>query len=331
MEPEPQQPPPPPPPQPPLGPEQLQLIQQELQQQAAALQAREAAQQAREAELQAQVAQLQAAAAAPAAAAAAADAEALADRRLNLYLKVFTKTFNGEHGKADTELPFWIEQAGAAFETARVTGDAERVRCAACRLTDRAARWYFSIPEADRPATWAAFCDAARAEFLSATRTDTLYEKMTALKQTGSAAAYAKAFANAAMLLPDTSESDKMRLFKRGLKEKVRGFVAVQQHATLRAMMAAAVDIDDVLFEASRGPGGQRSATTAPRAGAAAAGPVPMELGTMATPKKLTAEERAELLRTGGCFACRQPGHTSAQCPRYPKAKGAGNGPPRRQ
>ncbi|GJJ77468.1 hypothetical protein EMPS_09827 [Entomortierella parvispora] len=31
-------------------------------------------------------------------------------------------------------------------------------------------------------------------------------------------------------------------------------------------------------------------------------------------PKKLTPEIRAELIRTGACFRCRQPGHRSKDC-----------------
>lgn len=35
-------------------------------------------------------------------------------------------------------------------------------------------------------------------------------------------------------------------------------------------------------------------------------------------PSPLTPEERNRLMKTGGCFYCRQPGHVLANCPSKP-------------
>jgi hypothetical protein len=47
--------------------------------------------------------------------------------------------------------------------------------------------------------------------------------------------------------------------------------------------------------------------------------PTPMEIDALRRkPSPLTPEERARLLKTGGCFYCRQCGHVLANCPSKP-------------
>ena len=48
-------------------------------------------------------------------------------------------------------------------------------------------------------------------------------------------------------------------------------------------------------------------------------GPVPMEIDALRRkPTPLTQTERARLVKIGGCFYCRQPGHLIAECPSKP-------------
>jgi hypothetical protein len=236
--------------------------------------------------------------------------------------------FYGDPKTCTDKFVYWLNDVNTSYGICEITRDDDRLRLVPLLLKEHASVWWSQLTP--KPTTWADFEAKARAQFQSAMRIDKLRDDLQRMSQKGTAAAYASKFLTTANLLTTMSEQDKIAYFMRGLREAVRVPVALKQPDTLKKAADLATLIDDVVNHMTSLPNGAPPAA-APMAALApappgtpdlysapapaASGPVPMQLGTIALRRKITPEEKAELLRTGGCFYCRQPGHRAADCP----------------
>jgi hypothetical protein len=134
------------------------------------------------------------------------------------------------------------------------------------------------------------------------------------------------------------SEHEKKVQFHRGLKSQIKYLISINTKGnpysyTLKEMMNVAENLDDIIFEEqkaerkagkeSNGYGGKKKSGSSYHRGGnpsdGLSGPTPMDIGSVDHPPKLTPTEREKCRKEGLCFACRKKGHTSTNCPQYPK------------
>jgi hypothetical protein len=119
--------------------------------------------------------------------------------------------------------------------------------------------------------------------------------------------------------------------FVRGLKPRTRMDVVMREPQSFDEAVKLADRYDSLFsprFSFNRQPSGvntrsQPSAFPAPlSSNPILPTPTPMEIDALrCKPSPLTTEERARLLKSGGCFYCRQLGHILANCPSKPAAQ----------
>jgi hypothetical protein len=141
---------------------------------------------------------------------------------------------------------------------------------------------------------------------------------------------YAQRMQELAMQVPDMTDAELLDRFMRGLKPRTRMEVTMREPQSFDEAAKLADRYDSLFspgFGFSRQPSGLGSRVVvppAPFASQSAANPIlptptPMKIDALQRrPAPLTQEERTRLMKTGGCFYCRQSGHVIANCPSKP-------------
>ena len=106
--------------------------------------------------------------------------------------------------------------------------------------------------------------------------------------------------------IPSMAEEDRLEHFLKGLKSDIQERVALQIPKNMNEACDMAQAIDSIRFHI-RTQGFQRN-NNQPT----------VEIDAIKK-SKLTDQEREHLKRIGGCFACREVGHMSRNCPRKKK------------
>jgi hypothetical protein len=149
-----------------------------------------------------------------------------------------------------------------------------------------------------------------------------LRHQLQRLRQTGSVLSFNEAFDNVRGRLTDASDEEVKAAYLNGLRLDIkRALIGANLHATVDEIMQAAVRADELLPLAY----GQPQQLPRPQPPAAPAvpaipghqppPPAPVPAPLRPALPRLTDQERQQLLATGGCFRCRQPGHISSACP----------------
>jgi hypothetical protein len=142
-------------------------------------------------------------------------------------------------------------------------------------------------------------------------------DKLANFKQDGSMRVYAQKMQELAMQVPGIQDDELLDRFTRGLKPRTRMEVVMREPQTFDEAVKLADRYDSLFmpgFGFSRQPSGSSTGGVlpvsflSPSANPILPTPTPMEIDALRRrPAPLTAEERARLMQTGGCFYCCQP------------------------
>jgi hypothetical protein len=172
---------------------------------------------------------------------------------------------------------------------------------------------------------WDVFRAHLLARFTAVNATRHVRDQLADFKQTSSVRAYAHKMQDLALQIPNMHDEELLDRFVRGLKPRTRQEVVMREPTSFEKAVQLADRYDSLFmpgFGFNRQPSGSTSVSyrrdpvlTTP-ADASSSGPVPMEIGAVKRKiSPLTPDKRARLLKTGGCFYCRQPGHVLANYP----------------
>ena len=160
-------------------------------------------------------------------------------------------------------------------------------------------------------------------------------EALNHITQTTTVVNYVNRFRQACILVNDLDPAERFSRFSEGLKPNIRQHILIQNVTDFDTAAAMAIRVDMAFHPSTSTPNNSTTTPPPPRPPRLNAAtiptptPTPISTSTYSSapgPKpKLTDEARADLLRTGGCFYCRQPNHTVANCPTCPSNK-SGNG-----
>lgn len=248
-------------------------------------------------------------------------------------------TFTGADVKTTADVTRFLFQLGLWFTLASIP-IADQVTAACSCLGGAALDWAISVH--DSIANFESFADLLKKEFGPPNPSRAARTELWACSQTSSLADYTSRFRAICLQVDNLSKEEQADRYLYGLKPLLRRELLARQANTFREMtlLATSLDQSNTLSHTSTTSttaAPTTNAPTVPRTYRAAALTAPIADPTSTTDRvgptrkgPLTPEIRAELMRLGGCFYCRQLGHLVANCPDKPPrpAPDQGNGPP---
>lgn len=239
-------------------------------------------------------------------------------------------------GKKDT-LATWIFGTEQDFEALNRVNDHDKMVYAVTLLEGAALQWFQNLVQLGmRPVTWEAFKTAAEGQFCAEDEQVRLRDELAALRQTGTVQKYCDDFMHVFLRVRNMDECTAKQLFCLGLNARLRAEVRIRKPAVLQDAIRLAQSFQDVFSDVepmrkqysgqaaaaatfqrpqeTRAVGAMRQGTAA-AAGASATKADLHATAVLPRPPKLTATEKERLMRIGGCFKCREPGHIAAACP----------------
>lgn len=260
-------------------------------------------------------------------------------------------------GSADLPLDTWIFRMREYLGVHADTSDG--IRTAASYLDGNAAIWWQSIATSARANSqepfelWEPFASALR-EYLCPgfTVSDDALRRLLNLRQhTLTVSTYVSDFTNLRTRSNIADEATLQHLFVNGLEPVVQFEVSKGKPTNLAMAIHLAMQYEVMANRLGHNnrparqqhyqqpaqpryqqprqqqqqhhqPRQQQPRQPPPQPAARGNGPIPMDLDAIQLPPPLTEGERLRLRDVGGCFRCRQIGHTKLNCPWY-----QGNGP----
>ncbi|KAI9206553.1 uncharacterized protein BJ171DRAFT_597231 [Polychytrium aggregatum] len=262
------------------------------------------------------------------------------------FLKTFrAPVFTGKSRSSSVE--DWLQQLEDYLDAAQVAPTHHIVAAKLC-LKDQAYRWYRRQGfDEQSEGVFDDFKDRLRRRFGSPNAELIARDKLYSLVQRGSVTRYIEEFEDLSSQIEELGSADAMYLFQKGLKPKIREYIASNPDArkSLDVMMDVAENLDNVQYHGRQFypqlAGGHRSHHVPARpprpAPPARPMPEPMDVDVNAmeargpprsrfqqaatvSPKD---RQKQEDLRHGSCFFCHRPGHQAKECPMK-----SGNGRP---
>ena len=130
-----------------------------------------------------------------------------------------------------------------------------------------------------------------------------------ALRQASTLSAYVTDFTRLSLQVPDLDELSRTLLFVKGLRYNLKRQVMLIHPQNLEHAIRSAQTAEQLTNMVQD--------SDAKKPSSSSWSPQPLQ-SSEAKLSKLTEQEREELRRTGGCFACRKPGHLARECKAYP-------------
>jgi hypothetical protein len=219
-------------------------------------------------------------------------------------------TFDGSRAHPVDEWLFTVEQY---FYASGATDDQQRITFAGQQLRDNAARWWMSVLQAQRPASWEHFKAAILRQYQPINPALAARQELKRCSQRGSVQDYVSRLRTIFLRIPTITDEEKLERFKDGLKHDIL-FKLIEREPNSFEDAVRYAEHYDVLTYTFR-----QQQRAAEHKAAAFSNPTPMELGAVgqqARPGgKLTEAEKQRCKEEQLCFYCRQPGHSIAQCP----------------
>jgi hypothetical protein len=225
-------------------------------------------------------------------------------------------TFDGSRTRPVDEWLFTVEQY---FHAAGAVEDQQRITFAGQQLRDNAARWWMSVLQSQRPATWEEFKAALLRQYQPINPALAARQELKRCSQRGSVADYVSRLRAIFLRIPSITDEEKLERFKDGLKREILFKLIEREPASFEDAVRYSEHYDVLTYTFRQQ---QRAAEPRP---AAYGDPTPMELGavpeharsTDSRPRlpRLTAAEKQRCMDEQLCFYCLQPGHSIARCP----------------
>ncbi|EGW31023.1 uncharacterized protein SPAPADRAFT_142720 [Spathaspora passalidarum NRRL Y-27907] len=234
----------------------------------------------------------------------------------------------------DPELIYQFINEVELFAPLHHVGEGEVVEYALKSFGADLLRWY-----AERMSTIASWIDLKTQLvqcFVPPRFEDNMAEKLYSLQQTSTVEAYTSEFRRIKGYLTHESATDRQvkNWYVKGLSPALFpyliedvynpqvSFDSLAYKAQIRADLTGPVPVVG-FYPRYDVPG---HIPPAPAPSTTAVDPDAMDIDALAVRrKKLSPQERAHLMATGGCFACRRPGHHASQCAWSSKGRSAGN------
>lgn len=247
-------------------------------------------------------------------------------------------------GTRKTNANNWLLEMQIYFDITLMPNE-NKILFAATLLKESALQWYSSMKRTNSFDDWDDFVEKFKKQFEPVEVTKTARMQLYALHQKGPVAGYIDLFRKLKNLIDDMSDADTIFLFKKGLTPALQTAVSVHNPKTLEEMMNVAqrAELDSRAtrpFSSAPSSFVSRSQSTT----FSSNGTAPMDLSaaeqsntTLTTERehdeenkygesesslnamngplnKLTDSERADLMKRGACFRCRQVGHLARNC-----------------
>ena len=260
------------------------------------------------------------------------------NKKIKQLLKMKPEKFKGSPKKDPED---WLYEVEKTLEVTEITLPATQLKAIQFLLEDSALAWWRSVledDEVDTPTTLEEFKVALIKRYRTQDPVHVAYDQLIRLRQTGSTKSYADKFDEFAPKAKLT-DSAKCRQFMEHLKPKVK--LEVQKEYRLNKfkdyedLRAHAIVYDQAEFNSK--DNGSRGTDWRPRGGGNGGqagssqpphnpGATPMDIGSFTRTPKLTPESRAQCIREGRCFFCRQQGHVAENCDLKKERKSHPNG-----
>jgi hypothetical protein len=168
------------------------------------------------------------------------------------------------------------------YGTSTCPDDPSRIRLAVMYLEGPAMDWWEHEPRKEQIVDWAEFVDRLHSRFRPMQAATVARHRIAALKQTGTASAYANIFQKELTPITDMSSADKIFFFRQGLKPALAQKVLEKNPKTLHEAMDIAITAD-ANFRGSAMLSGVRSYTGNSSYRSAPPSEVAMDLSNLAS------------------------------------------------
>lgn len=242
------------------------------------------------------------------------------------------RVFNGK--AEEVELFLGECEAHIKFYMVDFPSDDHKILFAASYLKDgNPQNWYLGLQRTNSAEVhdWDLFKRSLRTHFVTYDVAARAYDKLRALKQTGSAAAHVARF-NELVVDVDISETNRFTLFKEGLKYELRERIMhIPRNISFKEYCERVIEIDNEMHDLkmSTNKTGSKQSTTnrypprqysnQPQASTSQTVPAgePMQIDATKTKyhAPLTADEKARRLSLKLCLYCGGANHTADKCP----------------